>query len=56
MEGHTQHRIVSADRVTNCLVITFDDGKCALFSASLLYAILPEAELVTEEDEGDCDA
>jgi hypothetical protein len=34
-------------------MITFSDGKCALFSADLLYASLPQAQQLHENDEED---
>jgi hypothetical protein len=36
--------MTSADRMDQSLIITFSDGKSAVYSASLLYAMLPQAE------------
>jgi hypothetical protein len=46
-------RVVSAERLEKGVIITFDDGKCALYSASLLHATFPQAEQVSEKDFGD---
>jgi hypothetical protein len=43
METTADPRLISAERLDNALVITFDDGRCGLYSASLLYSILPQA-------------
>jgi hypothetical protein len=39
-------RIVEADRMDGGVLITFDDGKCALYSASVLYATFSQAKEV----------
>jgi hypothetical protein len=39
-------QIVSAERTKGRVVIEFDDGVCAIYSASLLVAMLPVAEVV----------
>jgi hypothetical protein len=39
-------RVVCAERLCGDLVVTFEDGSAALYSAALLYAILPQAEAV----------
>jgi hypothetical protein len=41
-------RIVEAERLENGVIITFEDGKHALYPASLLYATLPRAEATNE--------
>ena len=43
-------RILYADRLNGGVIITFDDGKCAVYSAALLHATLPQAEQVFEPD------
>ncbi len=48
MEPHPERRIVFADRLDNSVVIGFDDGKTALYSAALLYATLPNAQEMIE--------
>jgi len=48
MKTHTTPRIISAERLSDGVVVAFDDGKCALFSASLLHATIPQAEDLTD--------
>ena len=41
--------IVAAERLSkNGVIITFEDGKCAVYSASLLHAMFSQAEEVVE--------
>ncbi len=48
-------RIINAERLDGGVIITFNDGKCAVYSASLLHAKLTEAtevdELVADDSE-----
>jgi hypothetical protein len=44
MEGNPVPRIVSAERLDEALVVTFGDGKCALYSAPLLQSLITQAE------------
>jgi len=39
----TELHISFIERQGNLLVITFGDGRCALYTAELLYSILPQA-------------
>jgi hypothetical protein len=41
-------RISSVDRLNDGVIITFDDGKCALYSTDLLYATLDQAQLLED--------
>jgi hypothetical protein len=50
MENHSDPRIVGADRLAGGVVITFDDGKAALYPASLLYATLPQAQQIADDE------
>jgi hypothetical protein len=50
MDKHPERRILSADKTETGVLITFDDGQCALYSASLLFSQLCYAESVTEPD------
>jgi hypothetical protein len=43
MESSDAPRIVHVDRMSNAVAITFEDGRCALFTGPLLYATLPDA-------------
>jgi hypothetical protein len=52
METRPAFRIVYVDRLDNRVVIGFDDGKTALYSANLLYSIVETAqEMVEPEDD-----
>ena len=52
METRPAPRIVYVDRLDNRVVIGFDDGKTALYSADLLYSIVGTAqEMVEPEDD-----
>jgi hypothetical protein len=42
-------RLEDAERIDNGVLITFDNGKAGLYSASVLYAILSQAEEVPEK-------
>lgn len=59
MNGEARPRIVSAERLSNSVVITFDNGQCAEYSASLLHDTLPQARLLlqsSDESEDDVQA
>jgi hypothetical protein len=51
MDNDLGPRLIAAEHVGNAVVIMFADGKCAIYSASLLYDTLPRAEAVPELDE-----
>jgi hypothetical protein len=44
-------RVTEAERANGDVIVTFDNGKCALFTAALLWSILPQAQEVIESDE-----
>jgi hypothetical protein len=47
-------RVIEALRLRDGVVITFEDGKCALYTASLLFAMFPQAdELIQDTNDGD---
>jgi hypothetical protein len=48
MESAPHSRVKYAEIVSRGIVITFADGKCALFPADLLYATLPQAQELLE--------
>jgi hypothetical protein len=48
MKGQPEPRIISVDRLSGSVVITFADGKSALYSASLLHGTLLQAEELEE--------
>jgi hypothetical protein len=47
----SDRRVVDAERLGGGVIITFDDGKCAVYSAPLLYSILSNANLLEEQIE-----
>jgi hypothetical protein len=49
MEYPLDHRVIAAERLEEGVVITFEDGRCAIYSASLLYETLPQAQAVEPE-------
>jgi hypothetical protein len=50
MEHKPKIRVRSAERVSRGLIITFDDGKSALYSASLLRDTFLQTEELTDPD------
>lgn len=43
-------RIVIADRMNDGVVIKFDDGKCAFYPCTLLYATFAKCEELNEKE------
>jgi hypothetical protein len=48
-------RVCSAELFRNGIIITFADGKSALFSADFLYASLPQAQELIDQDDDEPD-
>ncbi len=48
MSIQREPQIKSAERLGNRIIVTFDDGKFGVFSASLLREALPEFDLFDE--------
>jgi len=42
MENRPKHHVVAVDRLNGDVIVTFADGKSALYSASDLYDLLPQ--------------
>ena len=42
-------RIIEALRMRDGVIITFVDGKCALYTAALLYAMFPNADELIQD-------
>jgi hypothetical protein len=40
--------VTNAERVRGGILMTFTDGKCALFPPDLLYSLLPQAQEMPE--------
>lgn len=55
MDIQTAPRILSAEKLANAVMVTFDDGICAVFSAALLYDSLTQADSVLNEKDLDPD-
>jgi hypothetical protein len=45
----TTLRIIEALRLRDGVLITFVDGKCALYTAALLYAMFPNADELIQD-------
>jgi predicted NAD/FAD-binding protein len=58
MEANQDYpRVTNVERFGDGVVIEFDDGQCALFSAAVLHAALPQAvRIEASESESDSDA
>ncbi len=44
MKEQASPHILSADRLDGSVLITFNDGRCAIYSSDLLYSALPQAK------------
>jgi hypothetical protein len=53
METYPNPRVTSAERMGGGVFITFDNGKCAFYSASLLHLTFPKAVEFNEEYQGE---
>jgi hypothetical protein len=51
MEERSELRIIFTHRLDDGVVIGFDDGKTALYSAALLRATLPQAQMMASDSE-----
>jgi len=51
MDGRRESRITFSDRMDNGIVVGFDDGKTAYYSAALLHATLPQAQMMPSDSE-----
>ena len=45
-----EYRIVTASIFENGIIVSFDDGKSALYSAKLLRAMMPQARQMFSEE------
>ena len=53
MEAESTSRVVHVDRFDGGVLITFDDGKSAAYSASLLRAMFDKAQEIIESEENE---
>jgi hypothetical protein len=51
METQLARRVESVDRLNGGIIVTFDDGKSAVYSGSLLRATFGQAQDITELEE-----
>lgn len=56
MKDPKEPHVVSADRLDGSIIITFEDGRCGVYSSDLLYQTLPLArelhDLSEAEEQG----
>jgi hypothetical protein len=50
MENRSDRHILAAERLNVGVVITFDNGESAIYSAALLYSMFPQAHRVDESE------
>ena len=51
MDVRPEPKITFSDRMDNGIVVGFDDGKTAYYSAALLHAALPQAQMMPSDSE-----
>jgi hypothetical protein len=51
MDRRPEPRVIFSDRIDGGMVIGFDDGKTAYYSAALLHATLPQAQMMPSDSE-----
>jgi hypothetical protein len=51
MEGRSEPRVIFSDRIDGGMVIGFDDGKTAYYSAALLHTALPQAQMMPSDSD-----
>ena len=49
------HRLIEVERSAGGLVVTFEDGRTAVFDVDWIYGQIPQAVRVVEPDEKDFD-
>ncbi len=52
MSDPAKPHLIAADRLDGSIIVTFADGRCAVYSSKLLYDMLPQAEELHENREG----
>ncbi len=50
MKTDLEPRVTDAQRMTDGVIISFEDGKCAFYSAALLYEAIDQAEPFREDE------
>ena len=51
MDTPTDSRIISVDRTSSGIIVDFENGKCALYSTTLLHAMFSQAQEMLDSDE-----
>ncbi len=51
MEDVKKSRVIAADRLDDSVIITFDDGRCGIYSSHLLYSMLPSSHELHGSDQ-----
>ena len=50
MQDTKKSRVIAADRLEDSVILTFEDGRCGIYSSHLLYSMLPSARELYESD------
>jgi hypothetical protein len=50
-DGRPNPRITFSDRMDNGIVVGFDNGKTVFYSAALLHAVMPQAQMMPSDSE-----
>ena len=53
MSQDPKRAIVAADRLSDGIIIEFDDGRCGVFDVETLYALLPRVRELSERPLGE---
>ena len=51
MKTQEEPHVLSADRLDGSVIISFNDGRCAIYSSALLYATISQAEELNDPAE-----
>ncbi len=51
MEDVKQVEVIAADRLNDSVILTFDDGRCGIYTSDLLYSMLPSAREIHESED-----
>ena len=51
MEDVSKLKVIAADRLDGSVIITFNDGRCGIYSSKLLHSMLTSARELQELDD-----
>ena len=51
MEDVSKLKVTAADRLDGSVIITFNDGRCGIYSSELLHSMLTSARELQEPDD-----